>query len=111
MVERLQDLFRRGRAAFRWRRHWPWVLFLGGLLLSLPPLGSGCAAFLCWIGGLVLAGRGLRWIWDKLLFRVSRRLWMILALLSVLPVAALALMLLAFAWLGLGAQVDRRAHV
>ncbi len=107
MVERLQDFFRRGRAAFRWRRHWPWVLFLGGLLLSLPPLRSGCATFLCWIGGLVLAGRGLRWIWDKLLFRVSRRLWMILALLSLLPVAALALMLLAFAWLGLGAQVSR----
>ena len=107
MVERLQALFRRGWAAFRLRRHWPWVLFVGGLLLALPPLGSGCATFLGWVGGLVLAGRGLRWIWDKLLFRVSRRLWMILALLSVLPVAALALMLLAFAWLGLGAQVSR----
>ncbi len=107
MFAPMQDLVSRSRAAFRIRRHWPWVLLAGGLLFALPPLKSGCASALAFIGGLVLAARGLRWIWDKLLFRVSRRLWMILALMSVLPVAALALMLLAFAWLGLGAQVSR----
>lgn len=107
MPTSLKDLFQRGWAAFRLRRHWPWVLLLGGLLLAVPPLQSGCAAAVAWIGGMVLLFRGLRWIWNKLLFRVSRRLWMILALMSVLPVAALGLMLLAFAWLGLGAQVSR----
>ena len=107
MLDRLQDLLRRGWAAFRFRRHWPWVLLASGLLLALPPVGSGCAGVVAWVGGLVLAFRALRWIWDKLLFRVSRRLWVILALMSVLPVAALALMLLSMGWLGLGAQVSR----
>jgi serine phosphatase RsbU (regulator of sigma subunit) len=107
MLARAQDLFRRGWAAFSFRRHWPWVLLLLGLPLALPPVGSGCAGFLAWVGGLVLLYRALRWIWDKLLFRVSRRLWMILALMSVLPVVALAIMLLALSWLGLGAQVSR----
>jgi len=107
MLRSLQDSLRRGWAAFRFRRHWPWVFLLGGLLLSLPPTSSGCATFFAWVGGLVLFGRALRWIWDRLLFRVSRRLWVILSLMSVLPVAAMGLMLLAFAWLGLGAQVSR----
>jgi serine phosphatase RsbU (regulator of sigma subunit) len=103
----VQDLIRRGWAAFRFRRHYPWVLLAIGLPLALPPVGSGCASMLAWTGGLVLLFRALRWIWDKLLFRVSRRLWVILALMSVLPVAGLALMLLAVSWLGLGAQVSR----
>jgi serine phosphatase RsbU (regulator of sigma subunit) len=107
MLDRLQDLCRRGWAAFRFRRHWPWVLLAFGLPLALPPVGSGCAGVFAWVGGLWLAFRALRWIWDKLLFRVSRRLWVILALMSVLPVAALALMLLSMSWLGLGAQVTR----
>jgi len=107
MLQRARDLIRRGWAAFRLRRHWPWVLIVLGLPLALKPVDSGCAAFLVWVGGLVLLGRALRWIWDRLLFRVSRRLWVILALMSVLPVVALALMLLALSWLGLGAQVSR----
>ncbi|WP_026853000.1 PP2C family protein-serine/threonine phosphatase [Geothrix fermentans] len=107
MLRRLGDLIRRGWAAFRLRRHWPWVLLAFGLPLALRPVDSGCAAFLAWVGGLVLLGRALRWVWDRLLFRVSRRLWVILALMSVLPVAALALMLLSLSWLGLGAQVSR----
>src|SRR5512133_4272128 len=107
MLSRALDLIRRGWAAFRFRRHWPWVLLILGLPLSLRPVDSGCAAFLAWIGGLVLLFRALRWIWDRLLFRVSRRLWMILALMSVLPVVALGLMLMALSWLGLGAQVSR----
>jgi serine phosphatase RsbU (regulator of sigma subunit) len=107
MFPSVQDLIRRGWTAFRFRRHWPWVLLVIGLPLALPPVGSGCAGFLAWCGCLVILFRGLRWIWDKLLFRVSRRLWVILALMSVLPVAALALMLMALSWLGLGAQVSR----
>lgn len=107
MLDSARDLIRRGWAAFRLRRHWPWVLVALGLPLALKPVDSGCAAFLAWVGGLVLLGRALRWIWDRLLFRVSRRLWVILALMSVLPVVALALMLLALGWLGLGAQVSR----
>ncbi len=107
MLRSVQDLIRRGWAAFRFRRHWPWVLLALGLPLSLPPVESGCATALAWVGGLVILLRVLRWIWDKLLFRVSRRLWVILALMSVLPVVALALMLMALSWLGLGAQVNR----
>ena len=107
MFRSLLDLIRRGWAAFRFRRHWPWVLLVVGLLLALPPANSGCAAVLAWVGGLVLLLKGLYWIWVKLLFRVSRRLWVILALMSVLPVVAMALMLMALSWLGLGAQVSR----
>lgn len=115
MLQSLRDMLQRGWAAFRFRRDWPWVFLLGGLLLSRGSTGSGCAStggsgcamVLAWIGGLWLAGRALRWIWNRLLFRVSRRLWVILGLMSVLPVAALGLMLLAFSWLGLGAQVSR----
>lgn len=107
MFKTFLDLIQRGWASFRFRRHWPWALLAVGLLLSLPPANSGCAEGFAWVGGLVLLFRGLHWIWVKLLFRVSRRLWVILALMSVLPVAALALMLMALSWLGLGAQVSR----
>lgn len=107
MLRPLQDLLRRGWAAFRFRRDWPWAFLVIGSLLALPPVGSGCAGGLAWVGGLWLLLRGLRWIWNKLLFRVSRRLWVILALMSVLPVVALGLMLMALGWLGLGAQVSR----
>lgn len=107
MLRSLQDLIRRAWAAFRFRRHWPWALLVGGILLSLPPVDSGCAVALAWVGGFWLLLRGLRWVWNKLLFRVSRRLWVILALMSVLPVVALGLMLMALSWLGLGAQVSR----
>ena len=108
MIAKLQDLLRRAWAAFRFGRHWPWAAFLLGLALLVLGHGSGClGSGLVWSGGLVLGWRLLRWIWQRLLFRVSRRLWVILALLSVLPVVGLALALLGFAWLGLGAQVSR----
>ena len=107
MLGSLQELIRRGWTAFRFRRDWPWVLLAVGMALALPPVGSGCAGALAWAGGLVLLFRALRWIWNKILFRVSRRLWVILALMSVLPVVALGLMLMALGWLGLGAQVSR----
>jgi serine phosphatase RsbU (regulator of sigma subunit) len=105
-IPAIKDRLRKAWSDFRFRRHWPWVLIALGLLLWIS--GSrGCAWFLAWIGGLVLVGRGLRWIWDRLLFKVSRRLWVILLLMSVLPVLGLGLALLSFAWLGLGAQVSR----
>jgi serine phosphatase RsbU (regulator of sigma subunit) len=107
LPDRVAGRLRAAWAGFRLRRHWPWVLLVLGFLLALPPAESGCGTALAWVGGLVLLVRALRWIWDRLLFRVSRRLWVILALMSVLPVAALALMLMAFSWLGLGAQVSR----
>ena len=108
MIAKLQDLLRRAWAAFRFGRHWPWAAFLLGLALLVLGHGSGClGSGLVWSGGLVLGWRLLRWIWQRLLFRVSRRLWVILALLSVLPVVGLSLTLLGFAWLGLGAQVSR----
>ena len=107
MFQSLLDLIQRGWAAFRFRRHWPWAFLVIGLLLSMPPANSGCAVVFAWVGGLVLLLKGLHWIWVKLLFRVSRRLWVILALMSVLPVVAMALMLMALSWLGLGAQVSR----
>ncbi len=107
MLRSLKAFLQRGWAAFRFRRHWPWVLFLGGLLLTASN-GSGClAGGLLWLGGWVLFWRGFLWIWRKLLFKVSRRLWVILALMSVLPVAGLGVLLTATSWLGLGAQVSR----
>jgi len=107
MMRSLLDLIHRSWAAFRFRRHWPWVLLVVGLVLGLPPADNGCAQALGWLGGLVLLFRGLHWIWVKLLFRVSRRLWVILALMSVLPMLAMVIMLMALGWLGLGAQVSR----
>jgi serine phosphatase RsbU (regulator of sigma subunit) len=107
MFHRVRDLIRRGWAAFRFRRHWPWVLLLVGLLLYSRS-GDGCLATgLIWLGGWVLFWRGFRWVWQKLLFKVSRRLWVILALMSVLPVLGLGVLLTATSWLGLGAQVSR----
>jgi serine phosphatase RsbU (regulator of sigma subunit) len=107
MLRSVQDLIHRGWTRFRFRRHWPWVLLILGLPLALPPVESGCAGFLAGCGCLVILLRGLRWIWNKILFRVSRRLWVILALMSVLPVLGLGVLLTATSWLGLGAQVSR----
>jgi len=107
MLARVQVLFRQGWAAFRLRRDLPWVLFLGGLLLTAHSGGGCLATGLLWLGGWVLFWRGFLWVWRKLLFRVSRRLWVILALMSVLPVLGLGVLLTATSWLGLGAQVSR----
>ncbi|HJW09658.1 MAG TPA: SpoIIE family protein phosphatase [Holophagaceae bacterium] len=94
-------------ARFSWKRHWPWVLVILGLALRRMPVAGGCFAAVLWIGSAVLVSQALAWAWRKLLFKVSRRLWVILTLMSVLPVAGLALLLCAVAWLGLGAQVSR----
>ena len=98
------------------RPRWAWMLLAFGLPWLLTPLSckaapSGCLAILSawsfWIAVLVLAFLGFRWFWRKLLFKVSRRLWVILLLVSVLPVLTLTVFFLAFGWLGLGAQVSR----
>ncbi len=98
------------------RPRWAWVLLAFGLLWLLTPLSCsasapGCLAALSawsfWVAALVLFFLGLRWLWRKLLFKVSRRLWVILLLVSVLPVLTLTTFFLAFGWLGLGAQVSR----
>lgn len=107
LPDHLTERLRKLRASFRWRRHWPWACLAAGLLLWLTGSRGGGARALLWVGGFVLGGRALRWIWDRLLFRVSRRLWMILLLVSVLPMLGLGLALLSFGWLGLGAQVSR----
>lgn len=98
------------------RPRWVWILFAFGLPWLLTPLScsastAGCLAVLSawafWIAALILAFLGFRWLWRKLLFKVSRRLWVILLLVSVLPVLTLTTFFLAFGWLGLGAQVSR----
>gem|GEM_PF-518201 len=108
------DAAKRGLKGLRPR--WVWVLFALGLPWLLTPLScgasaSGCLAVLSawsfWIAALVLTFFGIRWLWRKLLFKVSRRLWVILLLVSVLPALTLTIFFLAFGWLGLGAQVSR----
>ncbi len=99
----------------RMRPKWAWV----SLALGLPWLllsgarsdGAGCGRALSglafWVGFLVLLFYGFRWLWQKLLFRVSRRLWMILLLLSFLPAFLLTGLFLSVGWLALGGQVGR----
>jgi serine phosphatase RsbU (regulator of sigma subunit) len=98
------------------RPRWTWILLVLGLPWLLTPLSCkasapGCLAMLSawcfWISALVLGFLAFRWFWRKLLFKVSRRLWVILLLVSVLPVLTLTIFFLAFGWLGLGAQVSR----
>lgn len=92
-----------------------------GLALGMPWLllpnawtPSGCAytplllSLLCfWIASTVLVVLGLRWCWRRLLFKVSRRLYLILFMVSILPELSLSLAFLSVGWLGLGAQVNR----
>jgi len=110
----MQNALVRGLKSLRPR--WVWILFAFGLPWLLTPLScsassAGCLAVLSawafWIAALILAFLGFRWLWRKLLFKVSRRLWVILLLVSVLPVLTLTVFFLAFGWLGLGAQVSR----
>lgn len=105
-----------GRRLKELRPRWAWILLALGLPWLLTPLSckaapSGCLAALSawcfWIAALVLGFLGFRHLWRRLLFKVSRRLWVILLLVSVLPVLTLTVFFLAFGWLGLGAQVSR----
>ena len=65
---------------------------------------SGCAF---WLAAAVLGFIGLRWSWRKWMFKVSRRLWLILILLSVLPALSLTLLFVSLGWVSIGGQVSR----
>lgn len=114
MPRRFLAALQRGLKSLRPR--WVWILFACGLPWLLTPLScsasaTGCLAVLSawsfWIAVVVLIFLSVRWLWRKLLFKVSRRLWVILLLVSVLPALTLTTFFLAFGWLGLGAQVSR----
>ena len=98
------------------RPRWAWIAFAIGLPWLLLPArwhvaGTGCLWGLSALGFFaalpVLGFLGLRWSWRRLLFRVSRRLWFILLLLSFLPALTLTTVFVSVGWLGLGAQVGR----
>lgn len=108
-------LVRARRALGRLRPRWAWVLLAAGLpfWLARPHL-DGCAAAVVWLpalafyaGALSLLVAGFLWLWRRLLFKVSRRLWTILLLVAVLPGLAFSVLFVAVAWLGLGAQASR----
>ncbi len=106
MLDQLSPLKEAARS-FSWKRHWPWVLLFLGLALRGVP-GVGCFfEVMFWISLAILFTQGCLWAWRRLLFKVSRRLWVILTLMSVVPAAGLVLLLGSVAWLGLGAQVSR----
>ena len=92
---------------YRFRRHWPQTFVALGLALVWVGQGGCLSGSLLTAGLLVLAVRAVGWLWRRLLFRVSRRLWVILGLLSVLPVLGLTVLLVSLSWLALGAQVSR----
>jgi serine phosphatase RsbU (regulator of sigma subunit) len=103
-LQRLKDL----------RPRWAWLCLALGLVWAITPAAlhpGGClaalAAAIFWSAVLLLAVRGLGWLWRKLLFKVSRRLWVILVLVSLLPALTLTVCFLSLGWLGLGAQVAR----
>jgi len=98
------------------RPRWAWILFACGLPWLLTPLScsasaTGCLAVLSawcfWIFAGVIGFLGLRWLWRKLLFKVSRRLWVILLFVSILPALTLTVFFLSTGWMALGAQVSR----
>lgn len=99
----------------RLRPRWAWIVLAIGLpWLLLPfPKHAGLRTLLVfsalafWFAALVLGFLGLRWLWRKWMFKVSRRLLLILTLLSVLPALALTVLFLSLFWLGIGGQVSR----
>lgn len=106
----VRDLFSRARefwARRTFRKDWPWLLILVGLLAWVLPGSHGCLGALGWIGVFVLVVRGLRLLWMRLLFRVSRRLWAILVLLAAVPAAGLVVVALSAGWLAIGGQAAR----
>lgn len=98
------------------RPRWAWVTLAFGLPWLLVPSsrvvrGTGClwslSGLAFWVAALVLGFLGMRWLWRRLLFKVSRRLWVILLLVSFLPAFSLTALFVSVGWLGLGAQVGR----
>ncbi len=100
----------------RLRPRWAWIILALGLpyaVLAFAPrlhgplplmVPSGCAF---WFAAVVLGFFGLRWSWRKWMFKVSRRLWLILILMSVLPSLILTLLFLSVGWVSIGGQVSR----
>lgn len=100
----------------RLRPRWAWIILALGLpyaVLAFAPrlhgplalmVPSGCAF---WFAAAVLGFLGLRWSWRKWMFKVSRRLWLILILMSVLPSLILTLLFLSVGWVSIGGQVSR----
>lgn len=99
----------------RLRPRWAWITLALGLPWLVLPFkgegGSGCllvfSGFAFWVGALVLAFVGCLWLWRKLLFRVSRRLWVILLLLSFFPAFMLTTIFVSAGWVALGGQMSR----
>ncbi|HTL98710.1 MAG TPA: hypothetical protein VL181_07890, partial [Holophagaceae bacterium] len=85
---------------------WPWLLVLLGVL-SYRAFASGWMRACIWSGLLVLLWRAARWSWQRLVFKVSRRVWAIIVLLSVVPVLALHVFFLSLGYFTLGGQVSR----
>ncbi len=100
----------------RLRPRWAWIILALGLPYAVlafatrlhGPMAlmvpSGCAF---WLAVAVLGFFGLRWSWRKWMFKVSRRLWLILILMSVLPSLILTLLFLSVGWVSIGGQVSR----
>jgi len=99
----------------RLRPRWAWIVLAFGLPWLLLPFPDHAAlrvvlvfsAIAFWFAALVLGFLGLLWLWRKWMFTVSRRLVLILTLLSVLPALGLTLLFLSLGWLGIGGQVSR----
>ena len=99
----------------RLKPRWAWVLLACGLPWAVLPFPQNAAlrtllvfsAIAFWFALLVLGFLGLRWAWRKWMFKVSRRLLLILGLLSVLPALGLTTLFLSLGWLGIGGQVSR----
>jgi len=98
------------------RPRWAWISLALGLpwLTGLVPGPSSALAFLRSLSGLAfvlgaitLGVLGLRWSWRTILYRVSRRLWFILVLVSVLPAVMLTGTFIAAGWVALGGQASR----
>lgn len=85
---------------------WPWALLLLGLLAN-KAFPSVLMRACIWLGLAVLLWRAVRWSWQKLVFKVSRRVWAIVVLLSVVPVLALHVFFLSLGYFTLGGQVSR----
>ncbi|MBS1767820.1 MAG: SpoIIE family protein phosphatase [Acidobacteria bacterium] len=85
---------------------WPWALLLLGELAGWGFQSSWMRLFI-WFGLAVLLWRGLRWSWQKLVFKVSRRVWAIIVLLTLVPVLALHVFFLSLGYFTLGGQVSR----
>ncbi len=103
----MMEALRGAWGKYRFRRHWAETFVALGLLLMVARQGGCFSTLLLWIGLPVLLVRAVGWLWRRLLFRVSRRLWVILGLLSVLPAIGLTVLLVSLSWLALGAQVSR----